>query len=156
MKAGLSVSGYGRTIVSLRNIAKKVPDKARSQMKRSSQRVVELAQKMTPEDEGDLANSIRIEKTYGDNRRLQIDIVVGGKSVVKKNGRSVSLDQYALIVHENYESMKPGDRTREKMAMHPGIKIGSGFLRRALETEMHSFQRVFVRAIEGIITEESL
>ncbi|MDE4297089.1 hypothetical protein PXK56_18030 [Phaeobacter gallaeciensis] len=158
MKGGMSVSGVGHVESMLRNIARRVPDVARGQMKRSAARVVKLAQIMVPEDEGHLKDSIRIEKSYGYRGRLEISIIAGKQMVTRHNGKTVSLDQYALLVHEAYETAVapngPGEGTKAKMAAHPTIKIGSGFLFRALESEKESFNRVMAEVIDKVITEE--
>ncbi len=158
MKAGMRVTGVGHVQGMLRNIAKRVPDAARGQMKRSAARVVDLAQKLVPEDEGLLRDSIRIEKTYGGHGRLQIDIIAGNKSATKANGRQINLDQYALLVHEAYETAVapngPGKKTKAKMMANPTLKIGSGFLFRALQTESEAFERVMVQVVNKVIREE--
>ena len=154
----MTVRGVGHVQSMLRNIAKRVPDAARGQLKRSSNRVVALAKKMAPVDEGHLEDSIRIEKTYGTHGRLQIDIIAGRQTVTKMNGKSVNLDAYALMVHEAYETLVapngPGEGTKEKMRMNPGIQVGSGFLFRALQTEQKSFDRVMIQVVNKIIMEE--
>lgn len=158
MRPTIKINGVGHVKTMLRNIAHRVPDIARGQMKRSAARVVKLAKIMVPEDEGLLRDSIRIEKTYGDRGRLQIDVIAGNAMAVKASGRQINLDQYALLVHEAYEtsvaSKGPGPRTREKMAQHPNIKIGSGFLFRAMQTEDESFTRVMVQIINNVIKRE--
>jgi hypothetical protein len=158
MNIGMSVTGVGHVKGMLRNIAKRVPDVARGQMKRSASRVVDLAQKLVPEDEGHLRDSIRIVKSYGAHGRLQIDIIAGRKMVTRANGRPVNLDQYALLVHEAYETAVapngPGPGTRAKMAANPMLQIGSGFLFRAMQTEAESFERVMVQVINRVIAEE--
>lgn len=143
--------GAGRVELMFRQFAVKVPDTARAQMKRSAQAVVNLAQIMVPEDEGSLRDSIRIERTYGSRGRLQIQIVVGNQTVIKYGSQVVSLDQYALIIHENYESMRPGKNTLAKMSANPGVKIGSQFLFRALKKVEEGLARAMIVAIEKTI-----
>lgn len=159
MKPEIRVTGIGHVQGMLRNIATRVPDAARGQMKRSANRVVQLAQIMVPEDEGLLKNSIRIEKSYGDRGRLQIDIIAGQGRATRANGRIVDLDHYALLVHEAYETAVapngPGKLTREKMTANPNVQIGSGFLFRALEKEAEVFNRVMIEVINKVIMEES-
>lgn len=160
MNADMKVVGYGGVMNMLRNIADRVPETARGQMKRASERVVELAKLQAPEDEDNLVDSIRIEKSYGTRGRLQIDIVAGNQTVVNDFGRTIDLNTYALMVHEAYETQvatnRPGENTRRKMTANPDIKIGSGFLRRALEKEQKGLERVMIRAIEKVIREEQV
>ncbi len=158
MKMGIKHSGTGAVITMLRNLATRVPDGARAQTKRSAARVVKLAKLMTPEDTGDLANSIRIEKTYGERGRLVISIIAGNETVVKAGGREIDLNQYAALVHEAYETSVayvngPGKNTLRKMAENPGILIGSGFLTRAMATEEEKIMRFMTVAITQIIKE---
>lgn len=158
MKFSMTTTGFGSVQGMLKNIAVRVPDIARGQMKRSAARVVKLAKIMVPEDEGLLRDSIRIEKTYGTRGRLEITIIAGQQMVTRANGREVNLDQYALLVHEAYETAVapngPGQKTKAKMMQHPTVKIGSGFLFRAMQTEQESFERVMVQAINQVIMEE--
>lgn len=158
MKPFIKTKGFGAVKTMLRNTARRVPDVARGQMKRSAKRTVDLAKIMAPEDEGNLSDSIRIEKTYGDRGRLQIDIVVGNRSVTTVDGKVIDLNSYALLVHEAYETAvatkSPGPKTLQKMAENPSIKIGSGFLTRALEKEMDLLGPAMIEAIKEIIKEE--
>ena len=112
-----------------------------------------------PEDEGLLRDSIRIEKSYGDRGRLQIDIVAGGQTVTTSRGRTIDLDQYAVLVHEAYETQVapygPGENTARKMARHPDAIIGSGFLTRAGEKERENIERVLGEEITRIIMRET-
>lgn len=158
MKASMEVSGAGHVQSMLKSIAKRVPDTARGQMKRSSNRIVKLAQLYVPEDTGALRDSIRIEKSYGTHGRLEITIVAGNTSAVRKSGKVIDLNRYALLVHEAYETAVapngPGQKTREKILANPGVKIGSRFLFRAMQTEAESFERVMVGVINQVIREE--
>ncbi len=119
------VTGFDEVAIGLRHAAQKVSDAARKQMHRSADKIVSEAKINTPVDEGNLEASIRKEISYDDKRRLQITVVAGGEV----NG--VNVDQYAVIIHEHYESMKPGPKTLEKMAKYPDHVIGSKFLERA-------------------------
>ncbi len=119
------ITGFDEVAVGLRHAAQKVSDAARKQMHRSADKIVSEAKINTPVDEGNLEASIRKEISYDDKRRLQITVVAGGEV----NG--VNVDQYAVIIHEHYESMKPGPKTLEKMAKYPDHVIGSKFLERA-------------------------
>lgn len=152
-------TGIGHVQAAFRNIAKRVPDNARSQMKRSAQRVVDLAKEMVPEDEGLLRDSIRIEKSYGTRGRLEIDVVAGKALATKANGRVIDLNQYALMVHEAYETAiapnGPGPNTLAKMRTSKE-KVGSGFLKRAILKEQDSFDRVLVESTQDVIEGESL
>lgn len=158
MRPTIDIKGVGHVSGMLRNIAKRVPDAARGQMKRSANRVVKMSRIMVPEDTGALRDSIRIEKSYGTHGRLQIDIIAGNMTVHKgAGGKEINLDQYALLVHEAYETAVapngPGKKTKAKMASHPNIQIGSGFLFRAIQKEAESFERVMVQVINKVIRE---
>lgn len=149
MEVKIRAAGFGEVRSMLRSIGEKVPDIARGTFKRAAERIVKQAKINVPEETGALMDSIRIEKTYGDRGRLQIDIVAGGGE----------LDQYALLVHEAYETAVayvkgPGKRTLEKMAEHPEAQIGSGFLRRAAEEEETRITRVLGQEITKIIERE--
>lgn len=158
MEVKIRAAGFGEVRTMLRNIAEKVPDIARANFKRSAARIVKQAKINVPEDTTALRESIRIEKSYGTHGRLQIDIIAGADGVVTINGRTVDLDEYALLVHEAYETAVavngPGKRTAEKMAEHPDAIIGSGFLRRAAEGEEEKITRVMGQEITQLIERE--
>lgn len=153
----LRVIGMGAAITSLRNKAERVTDAARAQMHRSAAKIVDEAKINVPEDDRLLKNSIRIEKTYGARGRLQIDIVAGGQTVTNPDGRDVELDQYASLVHEDYEGSVayvngPSKRTLRKMQAYPG-RVGSKFLSRAAEAEEEKLERNTIEAITEITKE---
>lgn len=161
MRARFRHSGFGRVQMSLRSIGARVPDTARKQMHRSAARIVERARLYVPEDEGNLRESIRIEKSYGNRGRLQIDVVVGGHTVVKASGREIDLDQYAALVHEAYETSVanvngPGPNTLAKMMANPGVRIGSFFLTRAAENEQERLARNIIEETTKVIRSEGM
>lgn len=146
MNVGMFYKGFDAVQVMLRSIGERVPDTARGMMKRSAARTVKLAKNYVPEESGALMESIRIEKTYDVRGRLQISITAGGGD---------QLDQYAVLVHEAYETEVayvngPGARTLEKMAQFPG-KVGSGFLTRAAAEEEEKLRQKLVVEISAII-----
>ena len=158
MIPSIKVTGIEKLRVEFRNIADKVPDAARGQMRRSAARIVEEAKLNTPEDDKLLVQSIKILKDYGTRGRLQIDIVAGGGEVLGPDGM-VNLDQYAALVHENYESgvaykNGPGARTLRKMARNPGRIIGSGFLTRAADAEEPKLAKKMITVLQAAIDEE--
>ena len=156
MKGSIKVTGLNAVRSMLRSVGTRVPDTVRGQMKRSAARIVKKARLYVPEDESSLKNSIRIEKTYGDRGRLEIDIVVGDMTVIKYGSRIVDLNQYAAIIHERYEAMNPGKGTLRKRSANPGIYIGEGFLTRAAEEEEGPLERNIVQAITSIIQRGSI
>ena len=79
--------------------------------------------------------------------------MAGGETVINPDGRQINLDQYASIIHENYEAYRPGPRTLRKMAAYPDHIIGSGFLCRAAEDEEPKLLRAMVAVIENSIKE---
>lgn len=150
MNLSMKVSGFPQTLTMLRSVGPRVVETARKQMHRSAARVVKLAKQMTPVDERALENSIRIERSYGDSGRLQIDIVAGGQETFRGD-RSVNLDQYAYIIHELYGTMTPGPETIAKQAANPGVIVGERFLSRAAETEEKKLTPNLVSAVTAII-----
>lgn len=155
MKAGVRVVGVGSAIVQLRNIGEKVAEGARKRMHRSAEIIVEQAKINVPEDDELLKNSIRIEKSYGVRRRLQIDIVAGGQVVMNPDGRMVNIDDYAALVHEDYEGSVanvkgPGEKTKKKMAAHPG-RVGSKFLERAAADEEKNLAKQMIGVVAAIV-----
>jgi hypothetical protein len=61
---------------------------------------------------------------------MAVDIVVGGEV------RGVDVDQYAMLIHENYRGMNPGKGTLAKQAANPGRIVGEKFLERAVDDQM--------------------
>lgn len=147
----LNAEGIEAVILRLRNLAQTVPDNARKVMHRGADRIVKEAKLNVPVDTHNLEESIRKEVDYGFRGRLKIDITCGGEV----NG--VNVDQYAVIVHENYEGMLkhgPGPGTLAKMAANPGRIIGSKFLERALEAERDKLNRAMIGVLNGDEVEE--
>jgi uncharacterized membrane protein len=151
VKMKVKVTGMASARMMLRSVGEKVPDTARKQMHRSAARIVKRAQLYVPEDEGNLKNSIRIEKSYGVRGRLQIDVVAGDTTVFNAAGKEIDLNQYAWIIHENYSAMNPGEKTQAKRAANPEAYIGEKFLERASEEERVALERNLVDAITKII-----
>lgn len=158
MKANIRVSGFAFVKAQMQNLAHRLPDSARGEMKRAANRIVKRARIYVPEDEGDLMDSIRIEKSYDQSRggRLVIGVIAGNETVVKAYGRVVDLNQYAALVHEAYETEVayvngPGERTLEKMRQHPNAIIGSGFLSRAAEEEQPKLIESLIQITNSII-----
>ncbi|WP_062120532.1 HK97 gp10 family phage protein [Aureimonas sp. AU40] len=143
---GSRVRGAEALAVELRQIAERVADTSRKQLRRGADEIVKEARLNAPVDEGNLEESIRIEREYEPGRgRLKIDVVAGGEV----NG--VNVEQYALYVHENYSSMQPGPKTLAKQQANPSRIVGEKFLERAAEAE---FQRRFrARMIAAIMRE---
>lgn len=131
MKINMKVTGLNELKVAMRHAAGTVPDAARKQMHRGSDRIVANAKKMAPVDRHNLEESIRKEKSYGDRGRLQIDIMAGGTV----NG--VDVDQYAVIMHESDYSL--GKASRAKQAGQSEI-VGPKFLERAAMQEAKHMQ----------------
>lgn len=153
----MRVIGIASARTTLRNMAQRVTDAARSQMLRSADRIVAEAKINVPEDDEFLKESIRIERRYGTRNRLQIEIIAGAMEVWDKDGRLRNLDDYAALVHEDYEGSVanvhgPGPRTQRKMQMYPG-RVGSKFLERASAAEQPRLERHIIRATSSIVGE---
>lgn len=144
----VTVTGAGAVIFELRHTAERVADRARSMMKRAADRVVKNAKLNAPVDTHNLEESIHIEKSYSDTGRLQIDIAAGGEV----NG--VNVDQYAAIIHENYESMNPGPGTIAKRTATPGHYVGGKFLERALTDEESRLSEAMISTVRAAIAGE--
>lgn len=156
MKAGFEVDdlSFRRVEVGLRNIADRVPSHASRAMRRAAIRIMNRAKIYVPEDTEALKDSIRVEAQRGARGRLEINVIAGGLDVINANGRLVSLDQYAAIIHEAYESMNPGPKTVVKMEEYPNAHIGSGFLTRAAEDERETLSRNVIEDITRLIKSE--
>ena len=154
MRAGVKVTGAGSVQARLRYAANTIPDHARRVMNQAAEKIVKLAKILVPEDTTALRESIRIEKVRSTSGRLAINIIVGEKMVEMEDGRVIDLNDYALIIHENYSSMNPGERTLEKMRRYPQYVIGEGFLTRAAEknepTMMNDLNQEVFKTIKAI------
>ena len=137
VKIKRTVKGADELIAQFRYLAHKIPDTARKQMHRGADKVVQEAQLNAPVEKHNLEKAIHKEVSYGERGRLQIDIVVGGEI----NG--INVDQYALEIHEHYESYTPSKETLAKRQANPGRYVGEKFLERALTSPR-------VRIVEGI------
>lgn len=156
MKAAIRVQGMNRVRATFASLEKLVPEGARKQMNRSAEQIVKVARIQTPADLENLENAIRILKSYGYRGRLQIDIGVEPTGEeVNYNGKPIDVNDYAAIIHENYEQYEPGENTKKKRLAYPSYYIGSGFLTRAVENERPKLQRQLVTVINRIILEET-
>jgi hypothetical protein len=146
----------------LRSYGDRVPDTARKTMHRSAANIVKMAKEYAPEDTGNLVRGIQIIKDYaGANGRLQIDVgIVMPPDAFSATGTPLTaadFDNYAMLVHENYESEVafvngPSPKTIAKMARH-GEKVGSFFLRTAAEEEEAKLDKKMIDAITKVISE---
>jgi HK97 gp10 family phage protein len=137
----MKVTGLDELLVKFEHAAQKVPDNARKVMHREAAKVVKKAQLYAPVDKHNLEKAIHIEKSYGTRGRLSISIVVGG--VVD----GVNVDQYAALIHENYESMKPGAETIAKRDANPGVDIGRKFLERAAAESKKRLESALIKSV---------
>jgi hypothetical protein len=151
VKMTVKVKGMASVKMLLRSVGEKVPETARKQMHRSAARIVERAKLYVPEDTEALKNSIRIEKSYGERGRLQIDVIAGDATVFNAAGREIDLNQYAWIIHERYRDMQPGEKTLEKRAANPEAYIGEKFLARASAEEQPKLERNIIDDTTKII-----
>lgn len=149
MKASMT-SNAGAVALKLRNVAQKVPANGRKVMHSSSKTIVKEAKINCPRDDAELEDSIHIEKEYGERGRLQIDIVAGGEV------RGVDVDAYAALIHEDYESMRPGPNTILKRAAHPDHIVGGKFLTRAADAEEPKLQKAMIASVLETAKEEGL
>lgn len=170
MKMDMKVTGMKELQAQLRYTAEKVPDNARKAMHRAADHILKEAKLNTPVDKFNLEKSIRKEVTYGVRGRLQINILVGGMmvdgvNITKQKNRNLSkqqrkrrvnVDQYAVLVHEAYETSVaykngPGPGTRAKMLANPGRKIGSKFLERALrDNRKTTYTTIFQSVVQTL------
>lgn len=163
MKPRMKVTGMSAVRTELRVYADRVPDTARKTMHRSAAQIVKMAKEYSPEDESNLVRGIQIIKDYaGQNGRLQIDVgIIMPPDAFSASGTpltSAQFDNYATLVHENYEYVArvngPSAKTIAKMAEH-GEKVGSGFLRTAAKEEEHKLDKKMIDAITKVIEEVS-
>lgn len=141
MKASIKTQGFSGLYASLRHAGQRVQENGRKTMHRQADAIVKEARLNAPVDKHNLEESIRKEIDYVQRGRLQITIKMGGFV------GGVNVDRYALEVHENYESMKPGPGTLAKMQANPGRIIGSKFLERAIEASRGKLQKAMVEAV---------
>lgn len=152
MKASVRVSNVDKVLAELRHTGDRVVGSARGAMRRAAARIVENARINAPRDRWNLEESIQLVRDYGIRGRLELTIEMGG--VV--NG--VNVDQYALIIHENYEGIIVDDDnperrqgTREKQAQYPNHYIGGKFLSRAVDEEQQKLMKHLVGAVTHAI-----
>ena len=146
---GLKSYGYGEVKAKLRTSAQKVPDHAARSMRTSAKKIALLAKLQCPHETGALEDSIHLEEMINEgNRRLMIDVVAGGMS------DGVDTDKYAVLIHENYESIgKPGPGTLAKMAANPGVVIGSKFVERAVDNSEERLIKAMIQVVTEVIVE---
>jgi Bacteriophage HK97-gp10, putative tail-component len=141
------VDGVQDLMSRLRITADSVGGAARKVMHRAADRIVKNAKLNCPVDDGRLEQSIHKEVKYGYRNQLTIEIVADG--VI--DGKDVG--EYAAIIHEHYESFKPGPGTIAKRAASPGRYVGGKFLQRALEEEQDRLAAQIEKAMQKQIAE---
>lgn len=144
MKFVANVRNTEKVVVELQSIGERVVDNARKLMHASSKKIVDRAKLMAPVDDHQLEKSIHLERSVGERGRLVLTVTAGG--VVD----GVNVDDYATLIHENYESMDPGEGTLQKRAANPGVYIGEKFLTRAAEEEEDKLATRMIAAIRRI------
>ncbi|SER25931.1 Bacteriophage HK97-gp10, putative tail-component [Faunimonas pinastri] len=137
----MRAEGFDQLVIALRHAGERVEDKARKTMRRGADKIVKTAQLYAPVDKHNLEDSIHKEIGYERRGRLKIDIVMGGEV----NG--VNVDRYALLVHENYSSLKPGAGTIAKRMANPGVYIGEKFLERAMADSEAKLKNAMISAV---------
>jgi len=100
-----------------------------------------------PVDDGQLERSIHLEKGYEDNGRLMIAVVAGGMV------DGINVDAYAALIHENYESMKPGPNTIAKRDANPGVYVGGKFLDRAAKDSAEKLEKAIIKVVTDDLRE---
>lgn len=141
MKASMKVYGCEELSSLMKQLAGRVPAQGRKIMDRGADKIVKEAQLNAPVDKHNLEDAIHKEKSYEDRGRMRVDIVVGGTV------RGVNVDQYAMLIHENYAGMNPGAGTLAKQAANPGRVVGEKFLTRAVDAQMPKIQAQMAAAI---------
>lgn len=144
----MKVTGITENILRLRNIGPRVHENARKTMHAAADRIVALARKMAPVDEGNLEAAIQKQIAYdASNRgRLMIDVVI----LSEVNG--VAVEDYATFMHEGV--YKLGPKSEAKQARE-GVVVGRGFLDRAAEPEKEKLQQRMIGVVDDAIKRES-
>lgn len=156
----MRVKGASSVKATFRHVGERVVDSARKMMHSSADKIVKEAKINAPVEEYRLEESIRKVVSYGERGRLQIDIEVGG------DVDGVNVDQYAAIIHENYESIisdTPKDAsgnirreaTKIKQRKYPDHYVGGKFLDRAAEPYKSKLKDRMAALVTEIITEEN-
>lgn len=161
MRVNINVKNADKVVSRLRQIGEKVVKGARYRMYKASERIMEEAKINVPRDKYRLEDAIHIEKGYGYRGRLQLDVVVSGTI------DGVNVEQYAAIIHENYEDIISPDNTsvhkrtgyvqelrqgtREKQAQYPDHYIGGKFLERAAEKERKTLMEYMTAVINSAV-----
>src|SRR4029077_19140389 len=100
-----------------------------------------------PDDDGQLESSIHLEKGYEDNGRMMSALIAGG--IVD----GIKVDAYATLIHENYESMKPGPNTIAKRDANPGVYVGGKFLDRAADDSAEKLEKALIKVVHDDLRE---
>lgn len=140
MKVGLKAKGFQQVMAQLNHAADRVHENGRKTMHRGADKIVKEAKLNAPVDEHNLEESIKKVVSKGVRNRLKINIVAGGMV----NG--VNVTKYAVAVHENYSSKKPGSGTIQKRAANPGRYIGEKFIDRAVDNQEDKLMKALVEA----------
>lgn len=145
MRFNARVKNTEKVVFELQQIGERVVDNARKTMHARARHIAREAKLNAPVDDHDLEESIHIERDTGENGRLELTITAGGTV----NG--VDVDDYATLIHENYESMQPGENTLAKRAANPGRYVGGKFLERAALQEEETLMKRLVAVIRRVV-----
>ena len=136
MKGKISLSGLDAVLNGINAAAKRVVDGGKRVIYSEADTIVHEAQLNAPVDKHNLEKAITRDKGSLRGFRFVITISVGGFV------GDVDVTKYALLIHENYSSMKPGPGTLQKRQQNPGRYVGEKFLERALNDRRGRLIRV--------------
>lgn len=149
---GLRVTGVNALQRKLENMKSRSNDKAREALKNGGRMIRDVAREMAPVDEQNLEKAIksRVVPHSGLNNRNTVDVYVD-EDMPGSHGKSVTVGDYALIMHEGRGSVwhELGKKSleKDKSSMY---RVGEKFLERAAD-EMES---EVIRMIEAAYKRE--
>jgi hypothetical protein len=138
----------------IRNDLERTNRAALKAMREGAEKVVDLARKQAPIDEGNLEEAITSEESRtGINGRTVIAVGVNEDvEVMHRPGKTVG--DYATEMHEGlYPGSKYdlGPRSQDKQRANPDIMVGGKFLERAVDELAPEIEAAVKRAVEGIL-----
>jgi hypothetical protein len=108
--------------------------------------IMDEAKANVPVDTHNLEEAIHISRRETRRGNHAVDIEVSGSG---SNGRDV--EEYAMEIHENYQSYHPGPGTEAKRAADPSHYVGEKYMERAVEAKRDEAVALVKKAIKEVI-----
>lgn len=147
---GVKLTGDSTLKQRLSNIGERSTRETLAALRAGGKAIVDRARQYVPEDYGNLESAIKQdEERTGINGRMEISVFVDGSTPAPERGPGVTVQDYALMLHEDPRFWTQlGEKSREK-AKRLGVRVGPKYLERAADELAPEIHRNVVEALKG-------